>query len=186
MSLLRGTARLILKALGWKLLDLPQRPAKAVVIAYPHTSNWDFPVTLLALAALPYGAQWVAKDTLFRGALGPIMRGLGGVAVNRRERTGFVERIVDEFRQRDFFHLIIATEGTRSLQAGWKSGFYRIAVAARVPVIMAVVDYGKREVGLLASIVLGGDEAADMMAIAACYEGRTGYRPENASPIRLL
>jgi 1-acyl-sn-glycerol-3-phosphate acyltransferase len=186
MNLLRGPARLILKLMGWKLLDLPQRPAKAVVIAYPHTSNRDFPMTLLALAALPYGAQWVAKDTLFRGILGPVMRGLGGVAVNRRERTGFVERLAEEFRTRDEFHLIIATEGTRSLQAGWKSGFYRIALAAGVPVVMATVDYGKREVGLLASIMLSGDEAADMRNISACYEGRRGYHHHNASPIRLL
>ena len=186
MNLLRGPARFVLKLLGWKLLDLPQRPPKAVVIAYPHTSNWDFPVTLLALAALPYSAQWVAKDTLFRGILGPIMRALGGVPVNRRERTGFVERVADELRRRESFHLIIATEGTRRLQAGWKSGFYRIALAAKVPVIMAVVDYGKREAGLLASIELTGDESADMARIATCYEGRRGYHPENASPIRLL
>jgi 1-acyl-sn-glycerol-3-phosphate acyltransferase len=186
MNLLRGPARFILKILGWKLIDLPQRPAKAIVIAYPHTSNWDFPVTMLALAALPFGAQWVGKDTMFRGVLGPIMRALGGVAVNRRERTGFVERVVDELRRRESFHLVLATEGTRSLRPGWKSGFYRIAVAAGVPIIMATVDYGKREVGLLASIELSGDEDADMARIAACYEGRTGYRHENASPIRLL
>lgn len=186
MNLLRGPARFILKLLGWKLLDLPQRPAKAVVIAYPHTSNWDFPVTLLALAALSFDARWVAKDTMFRGIWGPVMRTLGGVAVNRRERTGFVERVADEFRSRKNFHLIIATEGTRSRQAGWKSGFYRIALAAEVPVIMAVVDYPKREAGLMASMELSGGEAADMAAIAACYEGRHGYNPENASPIRLL
>ncbi|MDO8789295.1 MAG: 1-acyl-sn-glycerol-3-phosphate acyltransferase [Sulfuritalea sp.] len=186
MSLLRGAARFTLKLLGWKLMEIPQLPAKAVVIAYPHTSNRDFPMTLLALAALPYSAQWVGKDTLFRGPLGPIMRALGGVAVNRRERTGFVERVADEFRKRESFHLIIATEGTRRLQAGWKSGFYRIALAAAVPVIMAVVDYGKREVGLLSCIELTGNEAADMARIAACYEGRKGYHPENASPIRLL
>ena len=186
MTLLRGPARFILKVLGWKLIDLPQRPAKAVVIAYPHTSNWDFPVTLLALAALPFNAQWVGKDTMFRGVWGPVMRGLGGVEVNRRERTGFVERVADEFRTREYFHLIMATEGTRSLQPGWKSGFYRIALAAGVPVIMAVVDYQQREVGLLSSITLSGDEAADMACIAACYESRRGYRHENASPIRLL
>jgi hypothetical protein len=118
--------------------------------------------------------------------LGPLMRGLGGVAVNRRERTGFVERVADEFGRRDNFHLIIATEGTRRLQAGWKSGFYRIAVAAGVPVIMSSVDYGKREVGLLATIMLSGDETVDMAQIAACYEGRRGCHHENASPIRLL
>lgn len=186
MNLLRGPARLILKLLGWKLIDLPQRPAKAVVIAYPHTSNWDFPVTLLALAALPFGAHWVGKDTMFRGLLGPIMRGLGGIAVNRRERTGFVERLADEFRRRESFYMIIATEGTRSKQPGWKSGFYRIAVAANVPVILAVVDYAKREVGLLSSLTLSGNEDADMAHIADCYAGRKGRRHENASPIRLL
>jgi 1-acyl-sn-glycerol-3-phosphate acyltransferase len=186
VTLLRGAARLILKLLGWKLIDLPQRPAKAVVIAYPHTSNWDFPMTLLALAALPYRAQWVAKHTLFRALFGPIMRALGGVAVNRRGRTGFVQRVADEFLKRKHFHLIIATEGTRRLQAGWKSGFYRIALAAGVPVIMAAVDYGKRELGLLSTITLSGDEAADMAQIAACYQGRRGCHHENASPIRLL
>jgi 1-acyl-sn-glycerol-3-phosphate acyltransferase len=186
MNLMRGPARFMLKLLGWKLIDLPQRPPKAVVIAYPHTSNWDFPVTLLALAALPFGAQWVGKDTMFRGLLGPIMRALGGVAVNRRERTGFVERVADEFRHRENFHLIIATEGTRSRQDGWKSGFYRIALAAGVPVILATVDYAKREAGLLASIELSGDETADMERIAGYYEGRKGYHHENASPIRLL
>lgn len=186
MSLLHGLARLILKLLGWRLIDLPRRPPKAVVIAYPHTSNRDFPLTLLALAALPYSAQWVGKDTLFHGIWGPTLRFLGGVAVNRRERTGFVEQVVNEFRRRESFHLIIATEGTRGLQTGWKSGFYRIAFAAGVPIVMAVVDYGKRELGLLATIELSGDEDADMARIAACYQGRKGYHHKNASPIRLL
>jgi 1-acyl-sn-glycerol-3-phosphate acyltransferase len=186
VSLLRGSARLALKSAGWTLIDLPQRPPRAIVIAYPHTSNWDFPVTLLALAALPFAAHWVGKDTMFRGMMGPVMRALGGVEVNRRERTGFVERIAEEFRQRETFHLVIATEGTRGLQAGWKSGFYRIAVAAEVPVIMSVVDYGKREVGLLDTITLSGNEGTDMANIAACYAGRKGYRHEHASPIKLL
>ena len=186
MNLLCGSARFILKLMGWKLLDLPQRPAKAVVIGYPHTSNWDFPLALLTLAALPLNARWVGKDTLFCGLLSPLLRALGGIPVNRRERTGFVERMADEFRHREDFHLVIATEGTRRLQAGWKTGFYRIAQAAKVPVIMAVVDYSKRETGLLTSIELSGDEVADMARIAVCYEGRKGYHHENASPIRLL
>jgi 1-acyl-sn-glycerol-3-phosphate acyltransferase len=176
----------VLGLFGWKLLDLDERPAKAVVIAYPHTSNWDFPVTMLAMLALPFRAQWVGKDTMFLPVLGRFYRAIGGVPVNRRERSGFVERIVEEFRARERFNLVIATEGTRSLQPGWKSGFYRIAVAARVPVLLGVVDYPRREVGLLASVDLSGDEAADMARIAACYAGRAGFRPEYASPIRLL
>jgi 1-acyl-sn-glycerol-3-phosphate acyltransferase len=186
VTLLRDAARLTLKLMGWKLIDLPRRPAKAVVIAYPHTTNWDLPMTLLAIAGLPYGAHWVAKDTLFHGPMGWIMRALGGIAVNRRERTGFVARLAEEFRSHDNFHLVMSTEGTRSQQAGWKSGFYRIALAADVPVIMGVVDYAKREVGLLDCITLSGDADADMARIATCYAGRKGLHHENASPIRLL
>ena len=186
MNLLRGGARLILKLFGWKLLDLPHVPARAVVIGYPHTTNWDFPLGLLVMAALDLQACWAGKDTLFRHGLGPVMRKLGGIPVNRREHTGFVERMVEEFRGRKHFRLVIATEGTRRRTGGWKSGFYRIALAAGVPVVMGVVDYGKREAGLVASIMLSGDEAADMAAIAACYDGRRGYHHHNASPIRLL
>jgi len=179
-------AAAILRLFGWKLLDLPERPARAVVIAYPHTSNWDFPLTMLALLALPFRAQWVGKDTMFLPVLGRVYRAMGGVAVNRSERTGFVERIVAEFRARERFNLVIATEGTRSLQPGWKSGFYRIALAAGVPVLLGVVDYARRELGLLACVELSGDESADMARIAACYAGRKGYHHQNASPIRLV
>jgi 1-acyl-sn-glycerol-3-phosphate acyltransferase len=186
MSFKQRSARLALHLIGWKCLDLPQRPTRAVVIAYPHTSNWDFPIGLLALAALGLNARWVAKDTLFHGPLGPPMRWLGGIAVNRRERTGFVERLATELRHHDDFMLVIAPEGTRSLTAGWKTGFYRIARAADVPVVVGMIDYAHREIGLLASISLTGDETADMARIATSYHDRQGKRPEMASPIRLI
>ena len=86
MSFLRLVVRLMLRSFGWSLLDLPQRPEKAVVIACPHTSDWDFPITLLALLALPFRAQWVGKDSMFRGIRGPMLRAIGSVSVNRRER----------------------------------------------------------------------------------------------------
>lgn len=186
MNLTQRASTGILRLFGWTLLDVPERPAKSVVIAYPHTSNWDFPLTMLALLALPFRAQWVGKDTMFLPVLGSLYKAMGGVPVNRRERTGFVDRIAGEFRARERFNLVIATEGTRELQPGWKSGFYRIALAAGVPVLLGVVDYARKELGLLACVVLSGDEDADMARIAACYAGRMGYHHENASPIRLL
>ncbi len=186
MKLLRDLARLVLRLLGWTLLDLPRRPARAVVIGYPHTSNWDFPVAMLALAALPLDARRAAKDTLFRWPFGVLMRALGGIPVNRREHTGFVQRAADEFRRRENFHLIVAVEGTRRRQERWKSGFYRIALAAGVPLIIGVINYARREIGLGSSIDLTGDEDADMARIAGFYSGHQGYRPGNASPIRLL
>lgn len=186
MKFLQLLSRMILRFVGWKLIDIPQRPGKSVVIAYPHTSNWDFPLAMLALGGLPFRAQWVAKDTMFRWPFGGLLRLFGGVSVNRRERTGFVDLIVNEFNSRDTFHLLIAAEGTRNRQEGWKSGFYRMAVAAKVPLVMSVVDYSRREVGLLATFDLTGDETADMLRIAEVYSGRTGHRHELASPIRLI
>jgi 1-acyl-sn-glycerol-3-phosphate acyltransferase len=186
MPFTQRLARLALRLLGWTLLDLPQRPQRAVVIGYPHTSNWDFPIGLLGMAALGLNARWAGKDALFRGPAGPLMRWLGGIPVNRREHTGLVDRLAAEIRRHQHFMLVIAPEGTRSLRPGWKSGFHRIALAAEVPVLVGVVDYSRRRIGLVASIALTGDQDADMAAIAACYQGCKGHRPELASPIRLI
>ncbi len=180
-------ARRALALFGWTCVDhVASRPNRAVVVGYPHTSNWDFPIGLLAMTALGLNARWVGKDTLFRGPLGPVMRWLGGIPVNRRARTGFVERLAAEMQRQPHFMLTIAPEGTRRLTPGWKSGFYRIARAAEVPVMTGVIDYSRRQIGLLAAIDLSGDEAADMARIAAFYKDCRGRRPELASPIRLL
>lgn len=186
MNLIRGAARAVLRLLGWKLLDLPQRPTHAVVLGYPHTSNWDFPMALLGLAALGFRPRWAGKDTMFAGWRGPLMRALGGIPVNRRERTGFVDRMTQEFGCNEDFLMVIAPEGTRALTTGWKSGFLRIAHVAGVPVVPAVVDYPRRELGFLAELPMSGDDDADMAAIAAAYAGRQGCRPENTGPIRLI
>lgn len=185
-GMLKHISRTLLRLLGWKLLEPAKRPDKAVVIAYPHTSNWDFLYTMLGKNTLGLGAHWVAKDTLFRWPMGPIMRAMGGIPVNRRERTGFVEQMAAEFATRQHFMLAVAPEGTRSLTPGWKTGFYRIALAAKVPVALACIDYAKREVGVLCYLDLSGDMASDIARIAEIYAGRQGYRPELASPIRWI
>ena len=182
MKLLRGPARLFLKLTGWKLIDLPQRPAKAVVIAYPHTSNWDFPMTLLALAALPYGARWVGKDSLFRWPYGWVFRGLGGLPVNRREHTGLVAQLAEEFKRRESFYLAIAPEGTRRATTSMKSGFYRVALLAQVPLGCAFIDYPRREVGIREFLQLSGNEAADLARIAEVYAGCHGKHPAQEGP----
>ena len=178
--------RLALRVIGWTCVDLPRRPPRAVLVVYPHTSNWDFPIGLVAAAALALGAKWVGKDTLFRPPFGGLMRLLGGIPVNRREHTGFVERMVEEMQRRERLMLAIAPEGTRSRRPGWKSGFYRIARAAEVPVVLGTIDYVHRRVGLIDAFRLTGDEAADMARIAECFRDCAGRRPELASPIELL
>lgn len=185
MVITRNLARFILRLLGWRCVDLPDRPARAVVIGYPHTSNWDFPIGLLAMAALGLDARWVGKDTLFRWPLGGLMRWLGGMPVNRSAPAGFVDQVAAEIRRHERFMLVLAPEGTRSRRDGWKSGFYRIARAAGVPVLVGTIDYAQRRLGLLACVELTGDEAADMAQIAASLADCRGRRPELASPIRL-
>ena len=186
MSMSQRLARFILRLFGWTCVDVPDRPPRAVVVGYPHTSNWDFPIGLLTMAALGLDARWVGKDSLFRRPFGRLMRSLGGIPVNRGSPAGFVEQIADEIRRHERFMLVLAPEGTRSLRPGWKSGFHRIARAAKVPVLVGTLDYSRRRCGLLASIELSGDEAADMAKIADALRDCRGLRPALASPIVLL
>jgi 1-acyl-sn-glycerol-3-phosphate acyltransferase len=184
--LIRSIARNLLAIFGWKCIEPPDRPPKAVMIAYPHTSNWDAFYALLTKLALGLDAHWAGKDAMFRWPFGALLRRLGGVPVNRRERTGFVDQMAAEFARHERFTLVIAPEGTRGLTAGWKSGFYRIAVAARVPVALGFMDYARREGGILAYLTLTGDREADLATIARYYAERPGKRQSLASPIRWL
>ena len=178
-------ARSLLKLLGWTLIEAPDRPARAVLIAYPHTSNWDGFYALLIKWALRLDTHWVGKDALFRPPFGGLLRWLGGVPVNRRQRTGFVEQMVGEFARRQNFMLVMAPEGTRSLTGGWKSGFYRIARATDMPVTLGYVDRTTMTTGLGPTIELTGDVAADMDVIRAFYADKAGLRPERRTEPRL-
>ncbi|MBS1145298.1 MAG: glycerol acyltransferase [Proteobacteria bacterium] len=184
--MLKHLARGLLKLFGWKLIEPDAFPARAVLVGYPHTSNWDGVIALLVKWALGLDARWVGKDTLFRGPLNGIMRRLGGIPIDRSARHGFVAQMTAEFASRQGFLLVMAPEGTRSLTPGWKSGFYRIALAANVPVALAFVDYPRREAGILTYLTMTGDPATDIAAIATHYEGRQGKRPELAAPVRWL
>ncbi len=155
-----------------------------MVIFYPHTSNWDFPLGLLARAAVGLRVHWVGKHTLFAGPLGPVMRALGGIPVDRGARAGLVDQLRSEFQQRESFYVAIAPEGTRARSPHWKTGFYRLALAAAVPVGLGFFDYARREIGVLDWLTLSGDTQADLTRIAQAYAGRTGRHPDQATPIQ--
>jgi len=184
--LLQTLARLILKALGWQLIEPANRPARMLILAYPHTSNWDGFYALLTGLGLGLRAHWAAKDSLFFWPIGGTLKRLGGIPVNRRQRTGFVDQMIERFACDAHCQLIMAPEGTRRRTEGWKSGFYRIALTAGVPVALGCVDYARREAGIVAYVTLTGDPDADIKAIAAHYHDRPGKRPELASPVRWL
>ena len=179
-------ARWLLGLRGWRVDVAPFPGPKGIVVVYPHTSNWDFPIGYLAKTAAGLDAHFAGKDTLFRWPLGSLFRWLGGIPVNRRERSNAVAQMIDEFAGRERFVLGITPEGTRRRTGGWKTGFYRIATGAEVPLLIGVIDYGRKEAGILAHLDLVGDRDADLARIASCYAGRRGRHPELASPIRWL
>jgi 1-acyl-sn-glycerol-3-phosphate acyltransferase len=174
----------LLRLAGWRIeLVWPPVP-KALVIVYPHTSNWDFIVGILARAAIAIPIGFVGKDSLFRPPFGGLFRRLGGIPVNRRISTGFVDGLVEAFARADRLYLAIAPEGTRAKVDHWKSGFYHVARSAGVPVGLAFIDYARREVGIGHWLTLSGDEAADLARIRACYAGKRGKKPEKEGDIR--
>ena len=175
----------LLRAFGWRVALATPVPAKCVIVFYPHTSNWDFPVGLLAKWVVDIDFRWVGKDSLFATPLAPWFRRLGGIPVNRRESTGFVGQMLAALRAHDDFRLVIAPEGTRAAAPHWRSGFWHLASVARVPIGLAFVDYPHREIGIGTWVVPTDDADADLARMAAYYARFTGRRPENAGPVRL-
>jgi 1-acyl-sn-glycerol-3-phosphate acyltransferase len=175
----------VLRAAGWKIRLREPVPRRCVAIFYPHTSNWDTIVGLLAKVVIGLRIHFVGKDTLFRWPLRPLLVWWGGIPVNRREPEGFIGAIEQEFAQRRDFLLALAPEGTRGQTAYWKSGFYRIARAAKVPLALAYIDYSSSEIGVGAYLDLSGDVPTDMARIRAFYAGKRGRHPEGQGPIRL-
>lgn len=181
---LQALARWLLGLFGWKVILVPPPGAKCVIIFYPHTSNWDFVIGVIARAAVWFPCHWAGKDTLFRWPFGGMFRWLGGIPVNRRERTGFTARLAREFASRKRFYLVMAPEGTRSRTDHLKSGFYRLALAAGVPLALAFIDYPRREIGIGAYIDLVGDEQKDLDAVRRFYAEKTGRWPAKQGEIR--
>lgn len=171
---------------GWKVvLKWPPGP-KAVIIFYPHTSNWDFVIGILARYAVAIPVRWVGKHTLFRAPFGPLFRKLGGMPVDRRKSIGLVAQLSGEFGRCNELYLAIAPEGTRRKTDHWKSGFYRLAVAAGVPLGLAFIDYPGRRIGIERYLDLTGREEEDLGCIRAYYADKRGRHPGKASDIRFI
>lgn len=168
----------VLRAMGWRVVgNWPDLPRFVVVVA-PHTSNWDFVVGFAAYLALEIDASWLGKHTLFRWPAGPILRYFGGIPVVRTQATNVVDLHVQEFQARDQLIFVVAPEGTRKRTPEWKSGFYRIATGAGVPVLPVALDFGSRLIRLLPAFEPTGDYAADLPRIKAPFTREMARRPE--------
>lgn len=163
---------------GWAAVGTPPPGGRYVLIAAPHTSNWDFVYFLGLINELGIDANFMAKDSLFRWPMGGFMRDMGGISIDRSARRNVVEAMIGEFARRDRFVLTIAPEGTRSAVQQWRTGFYHIALGAGVPLVIGMMDYAKRIGGLGPSIMPTGDYKADMLQVAENYRSVTPRHPE--------
>lgn len=182
--------RLALRALhliGWRVAFRLLPGPRGVVIVYPHTSNWDFIVGVLAKWAIGIRFRWVGKPSLFTGicgaTLGPAFRAWGGEPIERDSSTGAIKRLAERIRAADEYWLAITPEGTRKYRDSWRSGFYYIALEAGVPLGIARFDYGRKEVRFTDYLTMSGDKDADLAAIRAAFADCRGCHPEDAAPI---
>jgi 1-acyl-sn-glycerol-3-phosphate acyltransferase len=171
---------LCLKLTGWQIVGrLPEHAHKSVLIAAPHTSNWDLPMTLMVAFALELHPRWMGKASIFRAPFGGLMRWLGGIPVDRSKSNNLVESSALAIRDADEpLQLIVPPEGTRSKTKQWKTGFYHIAQRAQVPIVMAFMDYESKRSGLGPLFEPTGDIETDMARIKAFYKPFKGKNAE--------
>jgi 1-acyl-sn-glycerol-3-phosphate acyltransferase len=184
MSLGQRASRLALRLAGWTVDMVDPAAPRGVIIVYPHTSNWDFVIGFLARSAAGIRTQWIGKDSLFRWPFGALLRRVGGIPVRRGARSGVIAQLVEEYARRERIWIALAPEGTRARTDHLKSGFYHLAVAARVPLGLAFIDYATRRVELRTFIELSGDPEADLARLRVFYAGVRGLYPERASELR--
>jgi 1-acyl-sn-glycerol-3-phosphate acyltransferase len=177
----RATAnfgRFMLALFGWRIEGTFPDAPKFVLIVAPHTSNWDFPVGLMAKFALRLDVRYLAKSSLFWFPLGLFMRAMGGISVDRSAAGDVADTSAREFARREKLVLVITPEGTRSRVERWKSGFYRIALAAKVPMVLVVFDYPARVVRLGPAFQATGHYEADLAAMQSHVKGAMARHPE--------
>jgi 1-acyl-sn-glycerol-3-phosphate acyltransferase len=181
----QSLARAFLSVTGWKPEGERPTAKRFVLIAAPHTSNWDL-AYLLALAQLfDVHVSWMGKHSLFRPPMGWVMRSVGGIPVVRHKRGNLVNEMAKEFHERSELALVVPAEGTRDWVPHWKSGFYHIARTAGVPIVLGYLDYRRKRGGFGPAIEATGDIPADMDRIRAFYADKTGLYPDQFGEVRL-
>jgi 1-acyl-sn-glycerol-3-phosphate acyltransferase len=176
-AFLHRTSRIILGLTGWRTEgQLPSIP-KFVLVAAPHTSNWDLPYTLLIAFAFRAQIHWMGKEAIFRRPFRGFFRWLGGIPVWRSQSHNQVEQSIEQFNRNDQLILTIAPAGTRKRVIRWKTGFYHIACGAGVPIALGFLDYRRKVGGFGPMVYPTGNLAKDMDTIQAFYDGVSGKHP---------
>ena len=182
IHIIRLLSWLVLKLSGWKVINVAPATGSYLLIAAPHTSNWDFPLGIAMAFHLRLKVYFIGKHTLFKGVRGPIMRWLGGIPLNREASKNFVDASIETYANNDNLIFAIAPEGTRASVERWKTGFYHMAKGANVPLALAYFDFATRTGGIGKMLNTTDDMDADMQAIADFYRPVTGKNPNNYNP----
>lgn len=167
-----------LKMMGWKIEGKPPTVPKYVVIAVPHTSNWDFPLALSIAFVYGIDIHWMGKASLFKGWRGPVMKWLGGIPIYRSSSQNVVAQTIGKFKTCERLVVAVPPEGTRSRVEKWKTGFYYIALGAGVPIALGFLDYKRKVGGFLSAFSPSGDVDKDIAEIRASYSGISGKYTE--------
>lgn len=175
--------RFFLWLLGWKTSGrVPKEIKKSIAIVVPHTSNWDFPIGVAGRPLLGLSkCKYLAKKSLFDSSIGKLFYWLGGIPVDRSANNHLVDQIVDHFEKNEEFHLAITPEGTRGKVKRWKTGFYQMALEAKVPVMLCFIDYHKKEVGVGPAFYPTGEKEKDLEEIYAYYKNKMPLYPKDSS-----
>ncbi len=185
-ELRRVIARTWLWFFGWKVEGPPPGVAKGVVVAYPHTSNWDFTFALAVAYYHGVDIRWLGKKQMFDFPVGGFFRWLGGIPVDRSKATGLVDSVVATIGEYEELLVVIPPEGTRGQSGRWKSGFYWIAVKSKVPIVLSFLDYARKVGGVGTVFRPTGDLDADFEKIRDFYEGVLGKYPDKQVSISLF
>lgn len=182
-TLMRQLSRFILKIAGWRIEGGLPEIKKIVLIAAPHTSNWDFPITIFVAFAVKAKIFWMGKDTLFRFPFGTLFKWLGGIPVDRSRSNNIVEQMIRKFSENESLIVTIPPSGTRKKVMKWKTGFYYIARGAGVPVVLAYLDYRRKAGGFGPVFMPTGDIESDIKEIRAFYSGIQGKNTVTEEPL---
>ncbi|MCX0330896.1 1-acyl-sn-glycerol-3-phosphate acyltransferase [Acinetobacter radioresistens] len=186
--MLRKIAKYSLGLMGWETDNQwPQGLEQCVMIAAPHTSNWDAVYARLALKVLGVNVRITIKDSYMKFPLGPFVRAMGGIGIDRspkkegQARASMVQLMADLFKEHPHLVMLVTPEGTRAKQENWKTGFYHIAMTAGVPIALAYMDYKKKRAGVGKIIYPTGNYEQDMQEIMQFYANIEPKFPENFS-----
>jgi 1-acyl-sn-glycerol-3-phosphate acyltransferase len=182
MFLLKILGKVLLFLSGWKIAGrIPQVP-RTVMIAAPHTSNWDFFYTVVIFSALGVRIRFLGKKSLFKFPLGFLMRFFGGIPIDRSKSNNFVSAAAQMINQQEKIILLVPVEGTRGYTEQWKSGFYYIAQEAGVPISLGFLDYAKKEGGFFNDLFYPtGNYVEDLEKIQLYYKDIQGKYPQNST-----